>query len=60
MKSFIRRLPQKMAGLLLILVTVMVIRWLGIQENGLYNGDIAFITFPIALWLMFTKKIVVW
>lgn len=54
------RLIQKAAGLAIILLTILVIRWLGIQETGLYNGDIAFVTFPIGLWLMFTRKTIVW
>lgn len=51
---------QKLAGLLLILLTVLIIRFLGVQENGLYNGDIAFITIPIALYLLFTRKYITW
>jgi len=51
---------QKIAGLIIILLTVLIIRFLGLQENGLYNGDIAFITIPVALWLIFTKKTITW
>ena len=55
------RLMQKLAGVLLILLTIAVIRWLGVDvETGLYCGDIAFVTFPIALWLIFTRKLIVW
>lgn len=54
------KLIQKTVGLLIILLTILIIRFLGVQETGLYNGDIAFITIPIALWLIFTKKTITW
>lgn len=54
------KLIQKTVGLLIILLTILIIRFLGVQETGLYNGDIAFITIPVALWLIFTKKTITW
>lgn len=59
-ETSMKLLKQKLFGLLLIALTILIIRFLGIQETGLYNGNIAFITIPIALYLIFTKKYITW
>ena len=61
-RSYIaHQLIQKAVGIALIMLTVATIRWIGIDaETGLYCGDIALVTFPIALWLIFTRKTIVW
>jgi hypothetical protein len=60
LRDIVHMLVQKLVGVAIILLTIAMIRWLGIQETGLYNGDIALVTFPIGLWLIFTRKIIVW